>query len=61
MTPGLKRSRASCAAASRDGSMASSVPNSRQAASLEIGAALRSDGFVSVVDSASGEEVGIRS
>jgi hypothetical protein len=59
--PGLNRSRASCAAASRDGSMASSARNSRQAASLEIGAVARSDSVGSVVDSAFGEKVAIRS
>src|ERR1035438_6154879 len=58
MIPGLNRARASCAAESREGSMSSSVPSSRQAASREIGSAFANSAAVG--DSASGRKVAIR-
>src|ERR1039458_3092482 len=57
MIPGLNLARASCAARSREGSMASSVRSSRQAASREIGSAPAFANSAAVGDSASGRKV----
>src|SRR6202158_1105478 len=60
MTPGLNLARASCAAESREGSMASSVRSNRQAASREIGFAPAFANSAIVAASASGKKVAIR-
>src|ERR1700682_300006 len=57
MTAGLNRARASCAAASSEGSMSSSVRSNWQAASQEIGVAPAFANSAAVADSASERKV----
>src|ERR1700686_4570030 len=59
MTAGLNRARASCAAASSDGSVSSSVRSSRQAALREIGVEPAFANSAAVADSASERKVAI--
>src|SRR5260370_1746241 len=60
MTPGLNLARASCAAASREGSMASSARSNGQAASREVDFAPAAVNSAAGAERASGKKVAIR-